>query len=113
MTTLPFTPAVSAAGWVAVSGQVGADADGVLGEDVVVQTRRALRNLEHRLRSHGVELSDVVKVNVFLTSMTDYESMNTAYGEFFPEDPPARTCVAVVGLPRGARVEIEAWAARR
>ena len=93
-----------------MSGQIGADADGALASDVVAQTRLALTNLRHRLRSQGADLDDVVKVNVFLTSMRDYDSMNAAYAEFFTENRPARTCVAVVALPRGARVEIEAWA---
>jgi 2-iminobutanoate/2-iminopropanoate deaminase len=112
VSSLPFRPAVSAAGWIAVSGQIGVDADEEFGGDVTSQTRRALQNLEDRLRSHGVELAHVVKVNVFLTSMGDYELMNAAYAKFFPDAPPARTCVGVVGLPRGARVEIEAWAFR-
>ena len=112
MSALPFTPAVSSAGWIAVSGQIGADADGTLGPDVVAQTRLALVNLRHRLRSQGADLDDVVKVNVFLTSMSDYDAMNAAYAEHFTEHRPARTCVAVVALPRGARVEIEAWATR-
>ena len=112
MSADPFTPAVSAAGWIAVSGQTGVDADNRLGNGVLAQTRQALVNLENRLRSYGAELADVVKVNVFLTSMHDYETMNAAYAEFFTEDPPARTCVAVVALPRGACVEIEAWATR-
>lgn len=111
MSTPPFTPAVSAAGWIAVSGQIGVDADGELGRDIGAQTRLALANLENRLHSHDAQLAHVVKVNVFLTSMDDYEPMNAVYAEFFPDDPPARTCVAVVALPRGARVEIEAWAA--
>jgi 2-iminobutanoate/2-iminopropanoate deaminase len=83
----PFTPAVSAAGWIAVSGQTGVDADNRLGNGVLAQTRQALVNLENRLRSHGAELADVVKVNVFLTSMHDYETMNAAYAEFFTENP--------------------------
>jgi 2-iminobutanoate/2-iminopropanoate deaminase len=106
----PFTPAVSSAGWIAVSGQVGDDADGELGADVGARTRLALTNLRTRLRSQGADLTDVVKVNVFLTSMGGYDTMNAVYADFFPEHPPARTCVAVVALPRGARVEIEAWA---
>ena len=59
MSALPFTPAVSSAGWIAVSGQIGADADGALGPDVVAQTRLALANLRHRLRSQGADLDDV------------------------------------------------------
>ncbi len=107
---LPFRPAVPAGDWLAVSGQIG-----LLEEDLVeggaeAQTRQALSNLEQVLDAHGSSLAEVVKVNVFLTSMSDYDAMNRAYAQAFPTAPPARSAVAVSGLPLGALVEIEAWA---
>jgi 2-iminobutanoate/2-iminopropanoate deaminase len=107
---LPFRPAVPAGDWLAVSGQIG-----VLDEELVeggaeAQTRQALANLEQVLIAQGSSLAAVVKVNVFLTSMSDYDAMNRAYAETFSAAPPARSAVAVSGLPLGALVEIEAWA---
>ncbi len=79
--------------------------------DVRVQTRQVLANLDAVLRAAGGGLDDVVKVNVYLTSMDDFAAMNAAYAEAFAEPFPARTTVAVAGLPLGARVEIEVVAA--
>ena len=76
-------------------------------QDIADQTRRALRNLEAVLQSAGLYLSDVVKVNVYLTDMADFGQMNTVYAECFGEHRPARTTVAVAGLPYQALIEIE------
>ena len=60
----------------------------------------------------GVEFDDVVQGSVFLADVNDYGAMNEVYGEYFPQDPPARTTVAVAALPGGANVEIAFIAAR-
>ena len=65
------------------------------------------------LRGAGLTLADVVKTTVFLVDMADFEAMNQVYGPKFPVSPPARTTVAVSGLPRNARVEIECVAIGR
>jgi 2-iminobutanoate/2-iminopropanoate deaminase len=75
--------------------------------DVAAQTRRVFDNLESVLSAAGCGLADVVKVNVYLIDMRDFEAMNSAYAEYFSAPFPARTTVAVAGLPLGARVEIE------
>lgn len=113
----PYSHAVSAGGLVFTSGQIPLDpASGqmVVG-DIRVQTRRVLENLRAVLRSAGCDLSDVVRVGVFLANIGDAKAMNEVYAEFFPaaSDPPARTTVAVAGLPGGALVEIDAVAASR
>jgi 2-iminobutanoate/2-iminopropanoate deaminase len=94
------------------AGQVGLDPE--TGElvpgGVAGQTERALRNLEAVLAGAGLDLGHVVKTTVFLIDMTDFAAMNEVYGRHFPAAPPARSTVAAAGLPKGARVEIEAIA---
>jgi len=75
--------------------------------DMHVQTTRVFDNLRHVLRAAGASMADVVKVNVYLTSMADFPALNEVYATVFEEPYPARTTVAVAELPLGARVEIE------
>ena len=105
---LPFRPGVAAGGWLAVSGQVGLK-DGVLVEGFRAQTAQALAALRQVVESHGADLTDVVKTNIFLVRMDDYAVMNEEYARVFGSQPPARSAVAVHELPLGALVEIEAW----
>jgi 2-iminobutanoate/2-iminopropanoate deaminase len=110
----PYSQAIALGDLIFCSGQVALDpASGELtGDDVRAQTRRALENLSGVLRAAGSSLADVVKTTVFLVDMGEYAAMNEVYGEFFSSEPPARSAIAVAALPRGARVEIEAIAAR-
>jgi 2-iminobutanoate/2-iminopropanoate deaminase len=94
------------------SGQIALDpASGTLVEgDVAAQARQALANLGAVLAAAGASYADVVKTTVFLADMADFAAVNAVYGERFSHEPPARSTVAAAGLPRGARVEIEAIA---
>lgn len=74
---------------------------------VECQTRQVLENVSAVLEAAGLTLDAVVKTTVFLTDMADFAKMNTVYAEFFTEPYPARSTVAVAGLPKDARVEIE------
>jgi 2-iminobutanoate/2-iminopropanoate deaminase len=74
------------------------------------QLRQALENLSLLLKDEGATLADVVKTTVFLRHMDDYDVMNEVYVAAFGDHRPARSAVAVAGLPRGALVEVEAWA---
>ena len=74
------------------------------------QTDRALRNITAILKAAGCDLSRVVKTTVFLVDMADFQAMNEVYARHFGEHRPARSTVAVSGLPRNVRVEIEAVA---
>jgi 2-iminobutanoate/2-iminopropanoate deaminase len=106
----PYTPIVRAGEWLVVSGQLGlADAKLVDG-GTAGQLRQALVNLAALLDGEGASLADVVKTTVFLRHMDDYDGMNEVYVAAFGGHRPARSAVAVAGLPRGALVEIEAWA---
>jgi len=71
------------------------------------QTTQTLRNIETVLRAAGADLSDVVKVSVYLADMSTFQEMNKAYSKFFPEAPPARITVGGAVLALGAAVEIE------
>lgn len=111
----PYSQAIRADLSVFASGQVPIDpATGQLVDgDIAAQTRQALSNLAAVLEAAGSSLAHVLKTTVFLTDMDDFQAMNTVYAEFFPAAPPARSTVAVLALPRGARVEVEAIALAR
>ena len=106
----PYTPVVRAGDWLVCSGQVPLR-DGILVEGTVgQQVAQCVENLSNLLEGRGSGLGQVVKTTVFLTDMADYAAMNEAYVAAFGTHRPARSAVAVAGLPLGARVEIEAWA---
>jgi 2-iminobutanoate/2-iminopropanoate deaminase len=110
----PYSVAIQTDGFVFCSGQLGLDpATGELvAAEVEAQTRQALTNLKHVLEAAGSNLEKVVKTTVFLKDMADFPKMNAVYGEFFSANPPARSTVAVAGLPKGGMVEIEVVALR-
>lgn len=108
----PYSQAIKANGFVFTAGQiplVPSEGKLIVG-DVQVQTRQALENLKAVLDEAGTSLANVVKTTVFLDNMDDFSAMNEIYGEFFGENPPARSAVEVARLPLGALVEIEAVA---
>jgi len=94
------------------SGQVGFDPQTgqFVAGGVAEQTEQVLKNLSAVLEAAGSSLDQVVKTTVFLADMKEFSGMNEVYATFFPEPPPARVTVAAAGLPRDARVEIEAVA---
>lgn len=108
----PYSQAIRAGGFVFVSGQIAIDpATGqFVSGTVAEQTGRVLQNLSAVLKAAGTSLDKVVKTTVFLADMKDFVEMNEVYATFFSEAPPARATVAAAGLPRDARVEIEAVA---
>ena len=110
----PYSQAIATDSMLWLSGQVALDpATGNLIEGgVAEQTRRALDNLGAVLTQGGSGFDRVVKTTVYLVDMADFAEMNQVYAEYFPAPAPARATVAVNGLPRGARVEIEAVALR-
>ena len=107
----PYSQAIVAGGLVFVAGQLPIDpATGEMPEDIAGQTRLVLRNVQAVLEAAGVALADVVKTTVFLNDLGQFGAMNAVYATFFTADPPARACVEVSRLPKGALVEIEAIA---
>jgi 2-iminobutanoate/2-iminopropanoate deaminase len=106
----PYTPIVRAGDWLVVSGQLGLRDGELVNGGVPEQLEQALDNLAALLAGEGASLADVVKTTVFLRHMDDYDRMNQTYVAAFGDHRPARSAVAVAGLPRGALVEVEAWA---
>ena len=106
----PYSPIVRAGGWLAVSGQVGIRDGKLVPGGLKEETRQALANLAALLEGEGASLSDIVKTTVYLRHMGDYPLMNEVYVDAFGDHRPARAAVAVVELPIGAIVEIDAWA---
>lgn len=111
----PYSQAIEAGDLVFCSGQVGIDpATGDLVDGgVEAEAVRALRNLGAVLDAAGLGYADVVKTTVFLADLADFGRVNDVYATFFPDPRPARSTFAVAGLPKAARVEIEAIARRR
>ena len=109
----PYSQAVKAGDMVFVSGQIALDpaTGNLVPGSIEDQTRQAMENVKAVLGAAGTSLERVVKTTVFITDMNDFPRVNEAYAEFFPEAPPARACIQVSALPKGAQVEIEAVAA--
>ncbi len=111
----PYSQAVRIDGLVYTAGQVGLDPSSmqIVEGGIEAQTLQVLTNLKHVLEAAGSNMQHVIKTTVFLADMNDFTAMNTIYAQFFPENPPARSTVAVAGLPKNAMVEIEVVAALR
>ncbi len=104
----PYSQAIQVGNFLYTSGQTPLRPDGTLVEGSVTdQTEQVFKNLGAVLEAAGLTFNHVVKVNVYLTSMEFFAEMNQVYGGIFPEHKPARTTVAVAGLPLNAKVEIE------
>ena len=108
----PYSQAVIANGFVFTAGQIALDpATGeVVAGDVVAQAERVFANLAAILKEAGASFATVVKTTVFLHDMADFPRVNEVYARAFGDARPARSTVAVVGLPRNVLVEIEAVA---
>ena len=106
----PYSHAVISNGLVFISGQVHVDpntgqlVEGSVGE----QTNRCLENVAIVAAAAGAQLSDAVRMGIYVTDMGTFKDVNDAYATYFESDPPARSTVAVAGLPLGAQVEIDA-----
>jgi 2-iminobutanoate/2-iminopropanoate deaminase len=105
----PYSQAVVANGFVFAAGQVPLDPNTgqIVSGDIRAQTKRVMENLKAVLAASGSSFDKVVKTTVFLRDMNDFGTMNEIYGEYFQENPPARSTVQVAKLPREAAVEIE------
>ena len=95
-----------------VSGQIGMNPQTkeIARGGTTEETKQALENLKNILEACGSCLDKVVKTTVFMKDLDDFGLMNEAYSSFFKENPPARSTVEVEGLPKGAKIEIEAIA---
>lgn len=105
----PYSQAVSCSGsFLFMSGQIPLRPDMTLVEgDVKAQTEQVVANMKAVLAKAGLNPSNLVKTTIFLSSMDHFAAVNEVYGAMFDGAPPARSTVAVAGLPRGVDVEIE------
>ena len=109
----PYSQALDMGGMVFVSGQIPVDpAAGTMADDVRAQAAQSLTNLKSILAEAGLGMSDVIKTTVCLADLGDFAAVNEVYASFFSEPYPARSCVQVAAIPRGAKVEIECIAKR-
>ena len=104
----PYSQAVCVGNLIFTSGQIPLNPEtGVLeGENITEQTHRVCQNLQAVLEAAGGSLKSVVKTVCFLANITDFAAFNEVYAQYFTEKP-ARSCVAVKDLPKGALVEVE------
>ena len=105
----PYSPVVRAGGWLVTAGQLGLR-DGDLLDGIEAQTAQAMENIRTLLEGEGASMSSIVKTTVFLADIDDWGAMNGPYLQALGDHRPARSAFAVGALPRGALVEIEAWA---
>jgi len=111
----PYSPVRRVGDWVITSGQVGLATDNI-GQSALAeggtlpQLRQALDNVSAVLAQEGATLDDVVKTTLYLLDMSEFAAVNEVWVEYFSENRPTRSAVAVAALPIGARVEVEAWA---
>ena len=108
----PYAQAVAAGGWVFLSGQIALDPERgrLVDGSIEDETRQVLANLRAVLTADGLTLDAIVRTTVYLTDLADFPRVNQVYAEYFTEPFPARATVQVAGLPRGARIEIDAIA---
>ncbi len=105
----PYSQAISTGNLLFVSGQLPINpADGkMVAGDISTRTHQILNNAKEIVKEAGADLSNIVKTTIFLTDLADFQEVNTAYGEYFQEAPPARSTVQVAALPLGSNIEIE------
>ena len=113
----PYSQAVWNGNTLFVSGQIAIDVKngkviGQNGESIEEETHKVMHNMKHILEAAGLSFSDVIKCGIFVKDMNDFQAINTAYGEYFKENPPARETVEVSRLPKDVRVEISCVAAK-
>ena len=104
----PYSQAMVVGNLIFTSGQIPLDPEtgAMVGENITEQTHRVCKNLEAVLTAAGGSLTSVVKTTCFLSDMADFAAFNEVYAQYFTEKP-ARSCVAVKTLPKGALVEVE------
>lgn len=105
----PFSQAIVEDGKIYTAGQGGVDPETgeIVDGGIVPETEQVLSNIEKILEAAGASLNDVVKVNVYLTNIEDYDELNETYSEFFDDPYPARSVVEVSDLPIDIRIEVE------
>lgn len=109
----PYSQALDTGDMLFISGQIPIDpATGTMPESVTDQAKQVLTNITNILAEAGLTMANVVKTSVFLADLNDFAAVNEVYASFFAEPYPARSCVQVAAIPKGAKVEIETIAVK-
>ena len=108
----PYSQAIQAGNMIYTSGQIALDpATGeMVSPDIKAQTKQAMENLKSVIEAGGSDMNQVVKVTLYIKDMNDFGTINEIYCNYFKDACPARSCVEVSALPKGALIEIEAIA---
>ena len=108
----PYSQAIRIGEFLYTSGQISLDPKSMelITGNIEVETERVLKNIEAILNADGLKLINIIKTTVYLTDLSEFGRMNQVYEKFFVETKPARACVQVAALPKGAKVEIDAIA---
>lgn len=111
----PYSQAIDMGNLIFTSGQIPLDPQTgeVVSTNVTEQTHQVIKNLQAVLEQAGSDLSQVVKATVFIKDMNQFAEINTVYGQYFSQNPPARSCVEVARLPKDVLVEIEVIALKK
>ncbi len=111
----PYSQAVLANGTLYISGQIAIDpfTGNLNTSSVKTQTRQIMDNIKAILNEAEMDLSNIVKCSIFLSTMDIYGEVNEVYGTYFPNDPPAREAIAVAGLPKNVDVKISCIAVEK
>ena len=108
----PYSQAIRIGEFLYTSGQISLDPNSMelITGNIEVETERVLKNIEAILNADGLKPNNIIKTTVYLTNLSEFGRMNQVYEKFFVETKPARACVQVAALPKGAKVEIDAIA---
>ena len=109
----PYSQALDTGNMLFISGQIPINPEtGTMPETVEDQAKQVLTNIQNILAEAGLTMANVVKTSVFLSDLGDFAKVNEVYASFFAEPYPARSCVQVAAIPKGAKVEIETIAVK-
>lgn len=109
----PYSQALVSGNLVFVSGQIPINPKtGEMADTIEEQARQSLTNVKNILTEAGLTMANVIKTSVFLSDLNDFAKVNEVYATFFSEPYPARSCVQVAAIPKGAKVEIECIAVK-
>ena len=108
----PYSQAIRIGDFLYTSGQIALDPKSgkFLSGEIKEETEQTLRNISAILQADGLELENVIKTTVYLSDLNDFAQMNQIYEKYFSKNKPARACVQVAALPKGAKIEIDAIA---
>ena len=108
----PYSQAIRIGDFIYTSGQISLDvqSEKFISGEIEEETERTIKNISAILQADGLSLDNVIKTTVYLLDLDHFSRMNNVYGNYFGENKPARACVQVAALPKGAKIEIDAIA---